>query len=137
MSTASERSATLGSCASCGSEVVRFGGGAAARASTLAASRSQVARPILHLSSARTNAALTASLNVRASVPAQPLASVKGIGEVRTKELTALGIDSIAALANATPEDVSQAKSIPLSLAPNLIAQARDILGQEEARVQL
>jgi DNA-binding beta-propeller fold protein YncE len=133
VSTASKRSATLGSCASCGSEVVRFGGKAAASASTLAARRSQVARPILHLSSARTNAALTASLNVRASVPAQPFASVKGIGEVRTKELAALGIDSIAALANAAPEDVAQAKSIPPTLAPNLIAQAKDILGQKEA----
>ncbi|HEV7377149.1 MAG TPA: hypothetical protein VGN95_20700 [Pyrinomonadaceae bacterium] len=128
----SKRPATLGRCANCGSEVVRFSGRTAANAPLLSISRSPVTRPVLHLSGARSNAALLSNLNPRAVASSQPFAAIKGIGDVRAKQLAAIGIDSIEALSIATPADIAQAKSIPLTLTSNLIAQARELLSSKK-----
>jgi predicted RecB family nuclease len=47
---------------------------------------------------------------------------------VRTKQLIAIGIDSIELLAAAEPADVMHVKGILPKLAANFIAQARQIL---------
>jgi DNA-binding beta-propeller fold protein YncE len=128
MQTRSQRTAMIGLCTNCGNEVVRFSGQSAETLPQLSLARSLVARPILHLSGARNNIAFTSSPNTRAVAPSQPFEAIIGIAEVRTKQLVALGINSIEALAHATPEDVAQAKSIPLPLAANFIAQAKELL---------
>jgi DNA-binding beta-propeller fold protein YncE len=124
--TESNLAATQGRCTNCGNEVVRFSGTSAAP--LLSALRSSAANPVLHLSGLRSNAALMSSPGSKVVTSSQSFAAIKGIGEVRTKQLAAIGIDSVEALAIAAPEDVARARSIPLALASNFINQAKELL---------
>jgi DNA-binding beta-propeller fold protein YncE/predicted flap endonuclease-1-like 5' DNA nuclease len=127
--TASGRPATTRRCATCGSDIVSFGGRNVATTQRVAASSPMVTRALLHVAPLRTNAGLSTGVSpVTTAAAAQPFEAIKGIGAVRTQDLKAVGIDSIEVLAAARPEDVAQVKGIPLKLASDFIRQAQDLL---------
>lgn len=129
--TRSGRAATLGRCTACGDEVATFQTTGAPDRTTLALSRSAITRAALRLTGAPRMPPHAESHVELKEAAAQPFAAIKGIAEVRTKELATLGVTSVETLAAATPEELAQAPSIPPKLAANLINQANELLKSE------
>lgn len=129
--TRSGQKAALGRCTGCSHEVARFGAQAAAASKTAPGRAAPPSRPLIRFTGLRHDDAPRNNVSARAAATAQPFVAISGIGDVRTKQLAAVGIDSVEALSIASPEDVARAKSIPLSLAPDLIEQARRVLAEE------
>jgi len=112
------RPATKARCSTCKTQVVRAGGPLVARVEAL--SPQSVGAPVMVRS-----AALTSTRESQAVGPAPQLTDIRGIGQARAKQLTEIGIDSVAKLAASTPETVAKIKFITPSVAAQIISQAK------------
>jgi predicted flap endonuclease-1-like 5' DNA nuclease len=155
--TAGNRPAVAGRCATCKEEVVRLGGPPGSQAQpllahpliarntavvalppeTTIAPAEMVAVEVATAEMATAEAAGVAQQDVNANeinrIPLSILVKtyIKGIGEVRSRQLAQIGINSLEEMAAAKPEEVSQIKGITMAMATDLIDQARAILGSE------
>ncbi len=144
--TAGDRPAVVGRCATCKEELVRFGGpppGSQAQpllASPLVTRSTAVAALPLEAMTAGEEATAEmatgkrgASASEVAKIPLSTLLKtrIKGIGEARAQQLAQLGINSLAELAAAQSEQLTQIKGISTAMATELINQARMILAPD------
>jgi DNA-binding beta-propeller fold protein YncE len=121
--TESGRPATKGRCSTCKTEVVRAGGAMVVGGEALSPP-SIPAQPVMVSPSSLT------SLIPESQVvgPAPQLTDIRGIGEARARQLTAIGIDSVEKLAESTPEQVAEIQFITKTLAAQIIEQAKSSL---------
>ena len=113
------RPATKARCSSCKSQVVRAGGPLIVGVEAL--SRQSTGAPVM-VSSVGLNLPIPES---QAVGPAPQLTDIRGIGQARAKQLTEIGIDSVAKLAASTPETVAKIKFITPLVAAQIISQAK------------
>jgi predicted flap endonuclease-1-like 5' DNA nuclease len=141
--TAAGRPAKVGLCATCGTESVRIGGPHVTEAKQLSLSKTSFPKAVISSTAttqeekvkkaeAETVAEKTEIEAVAPPTPAPSLTDINGIGEVRAKQLADEGIDSVAALASAAPEDVMKVKGMSWKLAAQLIERANELLASNK-----
>jgi YVTN family beta-propeller protein len=128
------RPAQVGHCSVCATEVVRVGGPSVIDAPRLARSRMSPGQPVIHFpTTSQVDKVKKAETEAVASPPAPPvLTDIPFIGEARAKQLSAVGIDSVAALASVTPEEVMKVKGISRELATRFIEKANELLASDK-----
>jgi YVTN family beta-propeller protein len=133
--TAAGRPAQLARCATCGTESVRLGGPHAVDAKPLSLSKTSFPKAVFQPQAitqeekAEKTEIVTKKIEEEATATPPPvLTDINGIGEARAKQLSAIGIDSVAALAAAKPEDVMKVKGIMLKMATHLIERATELI---------
>jgi len=159
METVSGTPALIGQCASCGDEMISFGGRPVAGATRLPVRGIITPQPIFItatavaptvapitpapalVETAPTPMAIADSQPIIQPPPGQsppdqpagaelpPITTVKGIGKQRAEQLVEHGIASLETLAAALPEQVAQVKGISEAQAAKLIAQAKTLVG--------
>jgi hypothetical protein len=120
------RPALAGRCATCGNELVRFGGPRIPGVPPFSLQRFPAHSPILVRSPLRTGTAAAERTSLTAEVVASiPLTAISGIGEVRARRLTEIGIDSLEKLAETSPQHVAQIEGIDEKMATEFITSAQ------------
>jgi YVTN family beta-propeller protein len=129
METRSGRPALAGRCASCGGNLVRFGGQRVPDAQPFSLGRSGVSQPIV-LRPIAPRVVTTMKEPLKTEMPVTiSLTAIKGIGEASARRLAMIGIDSIEKLAAAVPEDVAKAlETVSLKKAAEFIESAKQLL---------
>jgi predicted flap endonuclease-1-like 5' DNA nuclease len=145
METESGTFAMVGRCASCGDDMIRFGGRSVAGAAMLPVRRIVTPQPILIITTSvepapapiEPSPAPIAQAELQPTiqpVPAEltPITVIKGIGERIAEQLAGLGITSLETLAAASPEQIAQVKSITEAQAARFIEQAQTLTGSDK-----
>ncbi|MEZ4664695.1 MAG: choice-of-anchor R domain-containing protein [Caldilineaceae bacterium] len=119
--------AQIGRCVNCGTALVRMGGTLeAARPSSLALfqpRRLVAAQPAIVR---RVTAPLALFQPVTVALP--PLTTITGIGEARAAQLAEMGIDSVAKLAVARPEEIAVLRGVSREMAIGFIRAAQRLI---------
>jgi YVTN family beta-propeller protein len=126
------RPAQVGRCSVCETELVRVGGPRVIDALPLSLTRISLPQPVIQTTN-QVDKVKKAEIEAVATPPAPPvLIDIPFIGEARAKQLSAIGIDSVAKLASVTPEDVMKVKGISLELATRFIEKANELLAPDK-----
>ncbi|MGH9854514.1 MAG: helix-hairpin-helix domain-containing protein, partial [Blastocatellia bacterium] len=136
MQTRAGRPVSVGICSECGLELAHFGGRrAAARSSVFLGVFPAVfpaagaARPmVIRASSIVTRASSITPLQPADDDDRHALTEIEGIGEATARRLEEIGIDSVTALAEASPDKLTQLKGITTSKARQFISAAKKLL---------
>ena len=128
MTTEAGRPVQVGGCATCGDQLVRFGGPVIPNAPRFTLRNELAAKPVVLMRSLATLAGSQLE-EIHAVAPPQPLTAINHIGEAREKRLRAAGIDSVAKLA-ATP-----AKKLMELLKPGVSEEMARNIVQDAARL--
>jgi len=125
--TRADRPVSVGFCSTCGLELAHFGGQPAG-----------APQPVFPTAGAAAPIVIRASTFVARALPITPpqltgaadrpaLTEIKGIGAATARRLEKIGIGSVEALAEATPDRVMELKGISASKARQLISAAKDL----------
>jgi YVTN family beta-propeller protein len=127
------RPAMLGRCANCGTDLLVVGGAHIIDAQVLPLARISTHKAVVHFL-AGNKEIQPKKMDVEiAQEPLPPeLTDITGIGQARAEQLAAIGIESVAALASASPDDVVKLKGVSLKLAAQMIAQAQELIAAGE-----
>ncbi|MEZ4706884.1 MAG: choice-of-anchor R domain-containing protein [Caldilineaceae bacterium] len=119
--------AQIGRCVNCGAALIRMGGSLeATRPSSLAVFQPRqvvAARPAIVR---QVTAPLALFQPVTVALP--PLTAITGIGEARAAQLAEIGVDSVAKLAAARPEEIDVLRGVSREMAIGFIRAARRLV---------